>query len=113
MGLSDYDKKVLEQLERDLLEADDSLSRKMATPKPINSAAKLIAGALIGLIGMSLIVFAAVAQLVIFGAVGFAVALFGILIASANLVGRGQQPAKQKATRGSFFENRWENRRNG
>lgn len=33
MGLSDYDKKVLEELERDLLASDDSLSRKLGSSK--------------------------------------------------------------------------------
>lgn len=116
MGLSDYDKKVLEQLEKDLLDGDDALARKLGAKKPVNAASKLIAGALVALIGMSLVVFAAVSQLVFFGIIGFVVALAGILVASANPVSKsktGSKQAKPKAARGSFFENRWDNRKNG
>lgn len=115
MGLSEYDKKVLEQLERDLLGADDSLSRKLnpTKVKPTNSAGKLIAGALVAVMGMSLLVFGAISQLVAFGVLGFIVALGGLWVASANPVGRGQtktSPPKAKSA-GSFFENRWDQRR--
>lgn len=117
MGLSEYDKKVLEQLERDLLGADDSFARKMNPGKPntTNSAAKVIAGALVALVGMSLLVFGAIAQLIVFGVAGFLVALTGLLIASANPTNRSsgrprtaKRPAKSS---GTFFENRWEKRR--
>ena len=112
MGLSEYDKKVLEQLERDLMAGDDSLARRLGSKKNSNSAAKLIAGALVAVVGLSLLVFAAITQLVVFGVVGFVVALTGVLIASANPAGRAQKSTNQKPQRGSFFENRWENRRN-
>ncbi|MFM6977337.1 MAG: DUF3040 domain-containing protein [Micrococcales bacterium] len=117
MGLSENDKKVLEQLERDLLGADDSFARKMSAgkPKATNSAAKVIAGALVALIGMSLLVFAAIAHLVAFGVAGFLVALTGLLVASANPGSRigtstTKKPKPTKSS-GSFFENRWEQRR--
>lgn len=117
MGLSEYDKKVLEQLERDLIDGDDAFARKISAGniKPTNSAAKLIAGALVALIGMSLLVFGAISQLVVFGVAGFVVALSGLLVASANPVGRSatdkaHTPRKPKNS-GSFFENRWDQRR--
>lgn len=115
MGLSEYDKKVLEQLERDLLGADDSLSRKFTAgkAKTTNSAAKVIAGALVAVVGMSLVVFGAISHLIAFGVAGFLIALTGILVASANpvartTVGSKKPPAKNS---GTFFENRWDKRR--
>lgn len=117
MGLSEYDKKVLEQLERDLTGADDSFARKLnpGKVKTSNSAAKVIAGALVAVSGMSLLVFGAIAHLVIFGVAGFLIALAGLLVASANPVSKAasvgksaQRPAKNP---GSFFENRWDQRR--
>jgi predicted lipid-binding transport protein (Tim44 family) len=116
MGLSEYDKKVLEQLELDLISGDDPLARKLSQgrAKPTNSAPKLIAGALIGLVGMSLVVFGAIAQLTVFGVIGFLVALTGILIASANPSSRASSSkVKQSAStkKGSFFEDRWDRRR--
>ena len=113
MGLSEYDKKVLEQLERDLLGADDPIARKLgAKAKPTNSAAKLIAGALVAVVGMSLLV-AAISHLILFGLAGFVVALAGLVVASANPVGRGTEKPKtpKSAAKGSFFENRWDQRR--
>ncbi len=117
MGLSEYDKKVLEQLERDLLGADDAFSRKMSSPKvrPVNSAAKLISGALVALVGLSLLVFAAIVHLVVFGVVGFLVALTGLLIASASpsaVADSGKaKPAKAANNAAGYFENRWNQRR--
>ena len=116
MGLSEYDKKVLEQLERDLLDADDPLARKLgAQPKATNSAAKLIAGALVAVVGMSLLVFGAIAHLILFGLAGFVIALLGLVVASANPVGRGTEKnaAAKPSNRGSFFEKRWDQRRDG
>jgi hypothetical protein len=113
MGLSEYDKKVLEQLERDLVGADDAFSRKIQAAKPVNSAAKLIAGALVAVVGISLLVFAAIIHLVFFGVIGFLVALFGLLIASAGPVSTtkaGKSKPMPKNSTG-YFENRWNQRR--
>lgn len=113
MGLSEYDKKVLEELERDLIGGDDAFARKVNPGKirPTNSAAKLIAGALVAVIGMSLLIFGAIAHLVVFGVIGFVVALTGLLVASANPVGRQSKSSRTPKSPGSFFENRWDQRR--
>jgi hypothetical protein len=113
VGLSDYDKKVLEQLERDLIDGDDAFARKINPGKnrPTNSAAKLIAGALVAVIGMSLLIFGAISHLVVFGVIGFVVALSGLLVASANPVGKVSKSSKKPKNSGSFFENRWDQRR--
>ena len=119
MGLSEYDKKVLEQLERDLIGGDDAFARKITQgqAKPTNSAGKLIAGALVAIVGMSLLVFGAITQVIVFGVIGFVVALAGLLIASANPSGQATPSARaakrptKRQNSGSFFENRWDQRR--
>lgn len=115
MGLSEYDKKVLEQLERDLLGADDAFSRKLSgkAARPVNSGAKLIAGAMVALVGLSLLVFAAIIHLVIFGVLGFLVALTGLLIASAGPATTAKSPKSKPTAKNptGYFENRWNQRR--
>jgi len=108
MGLSEYDKKVLEQLERDL----SGLSSNSNTPS--NTATKLIAGALVALVGMSLVVFAAIAQIVAFGVAGFLISLVGVLVASASNTSKAHSTPKKSpksGKSGTFFEDRWERRR--
>lgn len=119
MGLSESEKRVLEELERNLYAGDADFAKKSrakidrvsATPGQ-NSPTKIVAGALIGVIGVSILVFAAITQIALFGVVGFLVMLFGILMASATRKVdqvSGQKPAKPAS--GSFFEDRW-NKRN-
>ena len=115
VGLSDYDRRILEELERGLTNADDAFARKV-TDKPkssTNSPAKIVAGALLGLAGMSLLVFAAITHLALIGAAGFLISLVGVLMASANPINRAKVSSRKAAggQKGSFFEARWDNRR--
>lgn len=109
MALSDREKQVLEELERNLLAEDPKLARKSRTASTFgqNSPAKIVVGALLGLIGISILVFAAATQLVFFGVAGFLITLFGILMASAG-------PARVQKTEGQkgagLFEDRWNKR---
>jgi hypothetical protein len=120
MGLSESEKKVLEELERALYADDEAFARKSKSQidkfsEPgANSPAKVIAGSLLAVMGISVLVFAAITQIVLFGVVGFLIMLVGILIASAT--GRQPKPKQQgkpgstKKAEGSFFEKRWDNR---
>lgn len=116
MALSDREKQVLEELERNLLADDANFARKAKLRQPgmANSPAKIVAGALIALIGISVLVFAAISQLSVFGVIGFLIMLFGILMVSSN---NGAKPrARAKSTKpksGSFFEDRWHKRSEG
>ncbi len=115
MGLSESEKKVLEELERALYAEDEAFQRKSKSQldkfsQPgANSPAKVIAGSLLAVIGISVLVFSAVSQIAAFGVVGFLVMLVGILIASAN--GQQNRVATDKNEKsGSFFEKRWSKR---
>lgn len=120
MGLSESEKKVLEELERALYADDQAFERKSKSQidkfsqAGANSPAKIIAGSLLSIMGISVLVFAAITQVAVFGVVGFLIMLVGILIASAN----GRQPkakpsvnpSNENARKSSFFERRWDNR---
>lgn len=120
MGLSENEKRVLEELERNLYASDADFAKKsrakidrVSATAGQNSPAKIVAGALISVIGISILVFAAITQIALFGVVGFLVMLFGILMASATrkvIQAQGEKPAKP--TSGSFFEERWNKRNN-
>ncbi|MEN9749171.1 MAG: hypothetical protein RL149_249 [Actinomycetota bacterium] len=116
MALSDREKQVLEELERNLLADDANFARKAKLRQPgmDNSPAKIVAGALLALIGVSVLVFAAISQVAALGVVGFLVMLFGILMASSNNGAKPRVRAKAaKSKPGSFFEDRWDKRSDG
>jgi hypothetical protein len=117
MGLSESEKRVLEELERNLYAEDASFAKKSkarierAGQPGANSPAKIVAGALISIMGISVLVFAAITQVPIFGVVGFLVMLFGILMASATTkVVATAKKSQAKPRSGSFFEDRWNKR---
>ncbi|MBP6043271.1 MAG: DUF3040 domain-containing protein [Rhodoluna sp.] len=119
MGLSESEKRVLEELERNLYENDADFARKtkakidQVSSRGANSPAKVVAGALLAVIGISILVFAAITQLPPVGVVGFLIMLFGLLMASASAKTRPATASSTKNPRkqqGSFFEDRWNRR---
>lgn len=116
MALSDREKQVLEELERNLLAEDAKFARKTKLRQPglKNSPAKIVAGALVAVIGISVLVFAAISQVAAFGVAGFLIMLFGILMASSSGGAKPQTGPKPSRSRQSgFFENRWDKRSDG
>ena len=124
MGLSEREQKVLEELERGLY-ADDAKFATRVSAGPNNSAARIVGGALLAVVGLSVLVFAVISQLTVFGVVGFALMLAGVLVATGSKGGKANgeatPTAKPKAspsgaskpkdeTKGSFFEERWNKR---
>ncbi|MEN9957461.1 MAG: hypothetical protein RIR46_1069 [Actinomycetota bacterium] len=124
MGLSEREQKVLEELERGLYAEDAKFATKVSAG-PNNSAARIVAGALLTVVGLSILVFAVVSQLTVFGVVGFALMLAGVLVATSSSGGKAKGDAKPAAkprvsptgtanqrdqTKGSFFEERWNKR---
>ncbi|MEN9714040.1 MAG: hypothetical protein RLZZ164_704 [Actinomycetota bacterium] len=115
MGLSEREKQVLAEMERDLFGAstiDPSLPAA-------NSLPKIVAGLALAVVGLSVVLFGAISGLVWFGLVGFAVTLFGILMASANKASGAHNGSKTRKTSsqtkpkrdtGSYFEDRWDKR---
>lgn len=123
MGLSESEKKVLEELERGLYAEDAAFERKSKAQieriesPGANSPAKVIAGSLLAVSGISILIFGAVTQVAVFGVAGFLVMLVGILIASATGGSSSERkvPSKQpksanKPPKGSLFEDRWNKR---
>lgn len=122
MGLSESEKKVLEELERGLYADDSAFARKSkASLERIespgtNSPAKVIAGSLVAVAGISVLVFGAITQVAPFGVLGFLVMLIGILVASASgssssKPGSAKKPDREnRETRASKFEERWNRR---
>lgn len=113
MSLSERERKVLEELERGLLESEPQLAQKLSSP---NSASpkRLIAGALLAVVGLSILVTAVVLQFALFGVAGFLTMLAGLFLASSNVK---VPSAPQRATGGTknsvdgFFGDRWDRRR--
>ena len=124
MGLSEREQKVLEELERGLY-ADDAKFATKVSAGPNNSATRIVGGALVAVVGLSVLVFAVISQLTVFGVVGFAFMLAGVLIATSSKGGKTKSDAPSAArpkvspsgaskpkseTKGSFFEERWNRR---
>jgi uncharacterized membrane protein len=117
MGLSEREQKLLEELERGLLESDSSFAAK--AEKVGNPAARLIGGALLAVIGLGVLVTSVLVQFAIIGVVGFLVMLAGLIIATSNIQGpnitiQGSKPAGgMGGPPRNFFEDRWDRRQGG
>lgn len=124
MALSDREKKVLEELERGLYADDAEFAQRVqavADKKPKsqpgsagNPAAKLVAGSVIAVAGLSVLILAVVIQVVAIGVVGFLIMLAGLVLASSNwsnsTLSAKPSPKPTKKTSGNFFEDRWNRR---
>ncbi len=116
MALSEREQKLLDELERGLYESDASLANRMKRPSG-SSAKKLVGGAVLSVMGLSLLITAVVLQFSPMGVVGFLVMLAGLILASSgpgansSVKTQGNRPPKPAVNRSSF-EDRW-NRRTG
>ena len=117
MALSEHEKKMLDELERTLYEDDAKFAQRVATGRPA-TATRVVGGAISAVIGLSVLVLAAVTHVVLFGAVGFVLMLAGLVIATSGQTAQpgrhtketSAQPKPDKPAGGSFFEDRWNNR---
>jgi sensor histidine kinase YesM len=113
MALSDREQRLLDELERGLYESDPSLAAKISSGGT-RTTARIISGLAIGLIGLSLIVFAVIIQVAFFGVFAFLVMLTGLVVASSNTKQQGEPSrkanAKTKAPSRNLFEERWQRR---
>lgn len=116
MALSEREQKLLDEMERGLYAGDAKFSRAVNEPKAV-SAKRLVLGAVLAVVGLSLLVFAVVIQLTVFGVIAFAVMLAGVIVASSRV--KLQMPqAKPEGAAGSKpksnpFEDRWDRRIDG
>jgi hypothetical protein len=83
MGLSEREQKLLEELERGLMEGDSSFAAK--AQRVGNPAGRMIAGALLAIIGLGVLVTGVFIQFAAIGVVGFLVMLGGLVLATSNL----------------------------
>jgi len=120
MGLTEHERKVLQELERGLYQDDQEFANRVSgatQPKTAkNPASRLIAGALVAVAGVSVLVTGVVLHLVPIGVGGFIFTLGGLVLASSNW-SNSALDAKSNKGKGrpkngptSFFEDRWERR---
>jgi predicted lipid-binding transport protein (Tim44 family) len=117
MALSEHEQKMLDELERGLYQSDANFVNRVSSASGKSPASRLVGGALLALIGISLLVFAVIIQLVVFGVIGFLFMLLGLVLASSNwsssALTADSKPQKKKTNIQSprnFFEDRWDRR---
>lgn len=114
MGLTEREQQLLEELERGLLEGEKGMASK--AERVGNPAAKLIAGALVAVIGLGVLITGVLVQLSIIGVVGFLIMLAGLVVATANIqlpdlsAGFGPSAPNSPKPGRNFFEDRWDKR---
>lgn len=115
MGLSEREQQLLDELERGLMDGDKGIASK--AERVGNPAAKLIAGALVAVIGLGVLLTGVLIQFSIIGVVGFLIMLAGLFVATSNIqlpdmsAGFGQSSPNESPKPGrNFFEDRWDKR---
>lgn len=107
MPLSEYEQRVLQELERDL-RADPRLGRTMSRPVRTRGRLALAAGGIV--VGLCLLVVGAASQLIVVGVAGFAVmaasALWAILAPSASSKAGKKAATKPAQSRGRTSDQR-------
>ncbi len=117
MALSEREQRLLDEMERGLYETDAALVSKLNSAK-ISSPQKIVAGAALTVIGISILVTAVVLQITLLGVAAFLVMLAGLTLASSKSVVQkaGIKPTSSKtssshtAAKRNFFEDRWDRR---
>jgi hypothetical protein len=113
MALSEREQRLLDELERGLYESDPNLASKISSGGA-RATSRIVAGLALGVIGISLIVFAVIIQFALFGVFAFLVMLTGLVVASSNTkpqnTSSSGQRSKVKTSARNVFEERWERR---
>lgn len=113
MALSDREKKVLEELERELYASDSKFMRKVAPSAPKSTRA-VVGGSALAVVGLSVIIFAVIVQTLWFGVLGFVLMLAGLVLASSNWMSSEPRPKSApgapRSPRTNLFEDRWDKR---
>jgi hypothetical protein len=111
MGLSEREQRLLEEMERELIAGDAEFASRLRSTGSTSSS-KLILGVVLLLAGVSLLVFAVMLQVPLFGVAAFAVMFIGLVIASSNLKvpELPNLTANNPDSGGNFFESRWDKR---
>jgi tetrahydromethanopterin S-methyltransferase subunit G len=119
VGLSEQEQKLLDELERGLYASDSGLAQKLGKPGA-RSPQRIIAGAALVIIGLSLLVVAVILQVALFGVGAFLAMLTGLVLATSSNsqnpenLGKSRPSAKKPngpaASGKTFFEDRWDKR---
>ncbi len=116
MALSEQEQRLLEEMERGLYETDASLANRLANPGA-PTPRRIIAGAALAIVGLSILVSAVSLQVSALGVLGFLIMLGGLIAASSTAKTNPKAAAKPKTqgaptktTAKSFFEQRWDKR---
>ncbi len=115
MGLSDKERQVLEELERQLSGGTTKAKPEKSMDR-LQYARLLVVGALLGVFGLGLLVFSTTIQAVWLGVLAFVLMLTGLYFVSQNWstkalkASKTQPQAKEKPE--SFFQKRWDERNN-
>ncbi|MEN9606263.1 MAG: hypothetical protein RL605_91 [Actinomycetota bacterium] len=117
MALSERERRVLEQLERDLYEGDASFASRMGASGEKLARAKrrspkrIVGGAAVAFGGLSLVIFAIMFNLTLVGVAGFAVMVAGLWLATGSFGSKPRTkggPSAESAK--NLFERRWDAR---
>jgi hypothetical protein len=113
MALSEQEQKLLEEMERNLLQDDAAFANKVKSVGASNkSAGKLVAGVLTTLVGLGLLVYAVILQVAFFGVIAFVVMLAGLVVASSNFRLPNMPKLPEAGGGKNYFEDRWNQRFN-
>ena len=124
MALSDYERKMLEQLEAQLADDDPKLAESLASNE--NSAKQaavspkhLVVGLIVAVVGLLIVLGAVAIEIIPLGVLGFLVVFGGLWYLSAGMT-RVEAPAgaarPQRQSRASFMEQQmeeWRKRQQG
>lgn len=131
MALSEREQQLLAQLEQQLNAEDPRFVSQMDSRpvKPTFSTRALVLGAVIGVVGLGIVVGGVALDSILVGVLGFLIMSFGVYWASTRSSGAKEagessssragakgKPAAVKKPESSFMrnlENRWDERRNG
>jgi hypothetical protein len=102
--LSEHEQRLLEQIERALVDDDPKFASSVRTgDRRLRARRKLQLGALLVVVGMAVLVVGAVAQSFIIGALGFLVAFGGVVLGVLHYkvaTGAVEAPSSASGTRG-------------
>lgn len=120
MPLSEYEQRVLEQMEQQLRSDDPKLADTISGAS-VRRPRNVILGTLLGLAGVGLLIAGVATTYVVLGIVGFLAMFAGVMLAisrpkhteKTQSSGSSGQPAKKKSNGGFMakLEDRWDNRR--
>jgi hypothetical protein len=115
MPLSEYEQRVLDEMERQLSSDDPKLAGSMHAPAGARRG-RVMAGLFVFAIGLAILVVGMAVSLIWLSVAGFLLMFAGGLVAVAaprSKAGAPKAPRPRRPGLGERFEERWERRQNG